>query len=259
MLKVDRGSIRFWEGACSWVMSSPDEAADAPADTEFHAHHAVQITLPLGGSFQLRSESQSLADAVVMVAPNTRHAIRMQGTVAILFIEPESAAGRAALHTWLPQGGMSVVADPRVDELRSQLAAAVVAQADLPRQASQLGRALVNELAGRSERPPEALDPRVRKLIAWAASHLMQEVSLQSAPDLIGLSPERARHLFVEQTGLAFRTYVLWLRFMRALECIAAGTTLTESAHQAGFADSAHLSRTFRRMFGVAAASLTIS
>jgi AraC family transcriptional regulator len=259
MLKVDRSSIRFWEGACLWVMSCESEAADASADTEFHAHHAVQVTLPLGGSFQLRSESRSLADAVLMVAPNTRHAICVQGTVAILFIEPESAAGRAAIHTWLPEGGMSVVADARVDELRLELAAAVVAQADLPRQASRLGRALVNELAGRSEQAPRGLDIRVSKLIAWAASNLMHEVSLQAAPDLIGLSPERARHLFVEQTGLAFRTYVLWLRFMRALECIAAGTTLTESAHQAGFADSAHLSRTFRRMFGVSAASLTIS
>ena len=30
------------------------------------------------------------------------------------------------------------------------------------------------------------------------------------------------------------------------------GANLTEAAHLAGFADSAHLSRTFRAMFGVA-------
>ena len=30
------------------------------------------------------------------------------------------------------------------------------------------------------------------------------------------------------------------------------GASLTEAAHLAGFADSAHLSRTFRAMFGVA-------
>lgn len=30
------------------------------------------------------------------------------------------------------------------------------------------------------------------------------------------------------------------------------GAGLTEAAHRAGFADSAHLSRTFRAMFGVA-------
>ena len=37
---------------------------------------------------------------------------------------------------------------------------------------------------------------------------------------------------------------------------VAGGASLTAAAHEAGFADSAHFSRTFRRMFGVAAAAL---
>jgi AraC-like DNA-binding protein len=39
----------------------------------------------------------------------------------------------------------------------------------------------------------------------------------------------------------------------------ASGAALTEAAHGAGFADSAHLSRTFRRMFGISAASLRVA
>jgi AraC-like DNA-binding protein len=35
--------------------------------------------------------------------------------------------------------------------------------------------------------------------------------------------------------------------------------SLTQAAQEAGFADSAHLSRTFKRMFGLPAASLEIS
>jgi AraC family transcriptional regulator len=66
-------------------------------------------------------------------------------------------------------------------------------------------------------------------------------------------------HLFVEQTGLPFRTYLLWLRLTKAVESMAAGASLTEAAHEAGFADSAHFSRTFRRMFGVAAAALDVA
>jgi len=34
---------------------------------------------------------------------------------------------------------------------------------------------------------------------------------------------------------------------------------LTEAAHGAGFSDSSHLSRTFRRMFGIAADSLRVT
>ena len=64
--------------------------------------------------------------------------------------------------------------------------------------------------------------------------------------------------LRTEQTGLPFRTYLLWQRLTKAVELFAAGSTLTDAAHDAGFADSAHLSRTFRRMFGIAADSLRV-
>jgi AraC-like DNA-binding protein len=70
------------------------------------------------------------------------------------------------------------------------------------------------------------------------------------------LSTGRFRHLFVRETGVAFRPYVLWLRLNVAIECSMQGRSWTEAAHEAGFADSAHLSRTFRRMFGMNPATL---
>lgn len=104
-----------------------------------------------------------------------------------------------------------------------------------------------------------APDLRVRKVIAWAVRQMDQPVSLAEAGAMCGLSASRLRHLFVEQTGLPFKTYLLWLRLTRAVEAIAGGLALTQAAHQAGFADSAHLSRTFRRMFGVAPTALEIT
>ena len=44
----------------------------------------------------------------------------------------------------------------------------------------------------------------------------------------------------------------------RAVALYAAGSSLTQAAHEAGFADSAHLSRTFRRTFGLPAAGLRL-
>jgi AraC-like DNA-binding protein len=95
-------------------------------------------------------------------------------------------------------------------------------------------------------------------MIAFAASHLENAISLEAAARNVGLSSGRARHLFVEQTGLPFRTYLLWLKIVRAVELFSDGKSLTEAAHEAGFADSAHFSRTFRRMFGIPAAALEI-
>ena len=59
------------------------------------------------------------------------------------------------------------------------------------------------------------------------------------------LKASRLRHMFVEQTGLAWKTYLLWLRLIRALEVYSSGSSLTKAVHTAGFSDSAHFSRTF--------------
>ena len=60
----------------------------------------------------------------------------------------------------------------------------------------------------------------------------------------------------MEETGAALRTYVLWLRLNIAIERSMAGGSWTDAAHDAGFADSAHLSRIFKRMFGINPATL---
>jgi AraC family transcriptional regulator len=72
------------------------------------------------------------------------------------------------------------------------------------------------------------------------------------------LLTSRFGHLFIEQTGCVFRAYVLWLRLNVDMRAAMAGRSWTVAAHEAGFADSAHLSRTFRRMFGIAPAMLII-
>ena len=119
------------------------------------------------------------------------------------------------------------------------------------------GRHLIGCLSG-TELAASTPDVRVRKMIEFASSGVESTVTLSDAAAVAGLSNGRARHLFVEHTGLPFRVYVLWLRLMKAVQVYSTGESLTEAAHAAGFSDSAHLSRTFRRMFGISADSLRL-
>jgi AraC-like DNA-binding protein len=66
------------------------------------------------------------------------------------------------------------------------------------------------------------------------------------------LSPSRFAHLFAQEVGLPFRRYVLWRKLSRALQLIGRGQSLSSAAHGSGFSDSAHLTRTFHQMFGLA-------
>jgi AraC family transcriptional regulator len=86
-----------------------------------------------------------------------------------------------------------------------------------------------------------------------------QPILLADVARQANLSPGRFRHLFVEETGMPLRTYVLWRRLLRVWTLLMQGETLSRAAHAAGFADSAHLSRTARSMFGLAPSSLNVN
>jgi AraC-like DNA-binding protein len=104
--------------------------------------------------------------------------------------------------------------------------------------------------------PGSAVDVRIAKALALIRARISGPVRLADAAGAAALSPSRFRHLFVQETGAAFRAYVLWLRLNVAIECSMAGGSWTTAAHEAGFADSAHLTRTFKRMFGMNPATL---
>jgi AraC-like DNA-binding protein len=252
MKVAGRGRILFWEGASLWIMEAlPARGAPMNA-TDFHAHHAIQVTLSLGGAFALRTQKERIAGAAI-VAPDASHLFEAEGRIALVFVEPESQAGRAIASSRLGDAALAALPDQLVADLTARLAQTSLAKdAEL----ESIGREIVARLAGMDSMAP--LDARVRRMIDYAAAHLDNPISLSSAADIAGLSPSRARHLFVEQTGLPFRTYLLWLRITRAVGLFSGGSSLTEAAHEAGFADSAHFSRTFRRMFGLPAAALEL-
>ena len=117
-----------------------------------------------------------------------------------------------------------------------------------PRSSPQRRPALRRWLAWRRATPP--IDARIERVLQELRARFAQPVSLAEAARWAHLSPSRFRHLFADQVGASFRAYLLWLRINAAVEHAMAGATWTEAAHFAGFADSSHLSRTFRRMFG---------
>lgn len=253
------GRMVFWEGACLWVLGK--RPGDPPyPKTSFHSHHAVQVTLALEGSFTLEGREKHAAGVVAAaVAPDVEHAFEAHGdAVAHLFVDPDGHAGRELQRSLFSTDNVVPITSSHLGELRARLHAALQARRRTDAVFIELGHTLLAQLAPGSERD-ERPEVRVRKMRAWAAARLETPVSLEDVAKHVGLSPGRARHLFVDQTGLPFRTYLLWLRLMRAVQLFSAGSSLTSAAHGAGFSDSSHFSRTFRRMFGIAADSLRVS
>lgn len=249
MRVAGRGEIIVWEGASLWIL----EAERGSAETAFHSHHAIQITLSLEGDFELRTAGETMHGPAVAVAADAEHIFNATGRAAFLFVDPETAAGTAIAAGLFGSNPLAAIPGARI----AGHILALRAYAGEPGRLADLGKAILTDLAGGIA--PTPLDRRVRAMIAYANANLEGIVTLSDAVAGIGLSPSRLRHLFADQTGVPFKTYVLWLRIGKAVEAYARGESLTAAAHGAGFADSAHFSRTFRRTFGLPAAALRVN
>jgi AraC-like DNA-binding protein len=237
----------LWNGGSLWI------GHDA-GPTHAHAHHAIQISLALSGCVRFRAAEGRWRDySAVMVSPHQRHQFDGNGqSVAQVFVEPETAQGRALLER---HGGEAIMPldgdllESAKESLRRLFAAR--AKDDVLIAAA---RSAVDSLAGGTAQLQ--VDPRITQVIEWIQARSRSPLSLAQAAQVAHLSPSRFRHLFVAQTGISFRAYLLWARVSAAVGAAMAGTSWTDAAQSWGFADSAHLSRPCRRMFGIAPSSL---
>ena len=67
----------------------------------------------------------------------------------------------------------------------------------------------------------------------------------------LGMERTQALRRFKATTGLTFRAFKLWSGLQHAARQIEAGVLVRTAAMDAGFADTAHLSRSFRALFGL--------
>ena len=219
-------------------------------DTGMHHHHAAQLCAGLDGPLRLRARTDIgwNEHRGFYVPPDELHEFSATATsIAIVYVEAESAEF-AALQARMQDAGMIRDADPppSVIQALQQLAAVCgsVEQAD----ATCLAWFGLTEATQQRRR----LDPRIVDSLALIRTRLDQPLRLAALARALNMSPSWLSHQFTEQVGMPMRRYVLWQRLWRAVESALKGSTLTEAAHVAGFSDSSHLSRTFRRNFGVA-------
>ncbi|MEV5561055.1 AraC family transcriptional regulator [Nonomuraea wenchangensis] len=204
---------------------------------DLHAHHAAQLLI--GDGLVLRdADGAEHAMTAALIPANARHAI-VQGTAdgLLALIDPVQAAPpRAHPHAGSAAGWHLELEVPAGRDLRTL-------------------HALVDQLAGAA--PSHPRHPALIHATQVIAALLPARVRLTEVARAVHLSDSRLSHLFTSELGLPFRPYVLWMRLRAALSTLSGGALLTEAAHAAGFADSAHLTRVVRRMMGQAPSALT--
>jgi AraC family transcriptional regulator len=231
------GRFYFW-GARALYLGSGTPAT-------VHAHHAVQICIPLTGTVRLRSGPRARwrQYAGAVIPSNQPHESDVAvPLIAAIWLEPDTAEAQSVGRGSRKLPIVSIEPSrlgPIVRRLReccdAQRAAALV---------DEVMKILV------SPQPGLRVDPRVARARAALGSAPDRRLPLAEVAAHVALSPSRLAHLLRAEMGMPARRYLLWLRLRDAVGALTHGGSITAAAHAAGFADAAHLTRTFRRMLG---------
>ena len=193
--------------------------------TDRHRHHAIQlVAAPDTRVVDAAGDHPSPA----VVAPDHPHAIAGGGMGVVVFIDPDATGAPHLVSGRPPPDSLIEPALP-------------VTMDDAER--------LVRSLTQPGGSPSADRHPAVARLLALLPDD--PEAPLPALADAVGLSASRVTHLFRDEVGIPLRAYRRWVRLLLAADALRDGASLTDAAHNAGFADVAHLHRTFRDQFGL--------
>lgn len=214
-----------------------------------HSHHALQITIAIEGSVALGSEGGDWREGPgAIVRQDAVHRFDGKGASgAMLFVDPESSEG-----AWLGASlteDITLIPQSRLED--STAALRLLRETPVRSDVGALVRRCVTSLCS-GEPPERRRDERITAALDAIRAADDLRMSLEDAAATVFLSPSRFAHLFAEQVGLPFRRYVLWRKVTRAMAALAREETIAAAAYAGGFADAAHLTRTFQQMFGLA-------
>ena len=218
-------------------------------ENDLHKHHAAQLCVGLEAPLRVREATNPewLQTRAVLVPPDRPHEIDAgTGAIITIYWEPESDDYP------FKELGASLRTFPLSTEAVSMLASI----GDAPPDPSDVWTRCGSALGLRAWHEPKAIDPRVASVLDRIQQSPEQPHTLGSLATAVHLSPSRLSHLFSAQVGVALRRFIVWSRVRQAVRHALAGANLTQAAHAAGFADAAHMSHSFRGMFGFAPSAL---
>ncbi|MCP4133048.1 MAG: helix-turn-helix transcriptional regulator [bacterium] len=219
-------------------------------NTEIHLHHAFHIIIALNGSFTLKTENAEDEYTAVLIDSDVEHQfIGGDCWCAILLVDPELEIVEKIKEKFLKEKPVCRLSEefmaPYIQKLIPYITTIYSAA-----QAKEVFYHILYSISGHTKAGKD-LNPNIQKIFAILKELEIKKISTKELAGRINLSEGRLIHLFKEEVGIPIRRYLLWMRLFDAFESIVNDYSITDAAYEAGFADSAHLSRTFKQMFGL--------
>ncbi|MBX3504852.1 MAG: helix-turn-helix transcriptional regulator [Parvibaculum sp.] len=210
-------------------LSFPDTVL--PIDTARLATHGNPVTCVLAGRrgpLTLVRGRERVTGEILLVRPGIEHGVVCSpGGARVLYLNGLSFPADETL-AWRFDGKLALLA---MDAMNSHPDAA---------------RELRAQLGGGKGYPAEIAT--IAHAAMWDPMERLTQIDLAQR---LKMERTKALRYFKAATGLTFRDFKRWSGLQFAARQMLEGASIRTAALDAGFADTAHLSRTFRLLFGL--------
>lgn len=193
--------------------------------------HRNPVTCVLAGrdrALIVKGVRERLEGDIVMIRPGVEHAVEIRGAARVLYLNGIDYPFPGAL------------ADILKGRLAHLAASALDGDADAQR-----------ELRARLQAREAHCSPSLADVLQEMRADPMRRMTQGELASRLGLERTRALRYFKTVTGMTYRRFKQWSGLQAAARQIAKGERIRTAALDAGFSDTAHLTRTFRTFFGV--------
>ena len=221
-------------------------------ETDLHSHHAVQISIGLQRTLEVSTDHNEVGinNRIIITASDIRHRFSSkEQNVALIFLPKETEGANSIDSAISDESSVIGFPDTALGHLLPDLQAFHDHSFNCQK-AERMCCEIIKCMQFKSF-PKKILDERILYALRILENHSSQSVTVSDLAKTVGLSTSRFCHLAKQQIGIPIRTFYLWKKMIRAIAAIENVGSLTEAAHVSGFSDSSHMSRTFRRMFGL--------
>lgn len=202
----------------------PVDAALAP-----HANLVPGILVGRGGPIRVERDGERVEGDMLLIRAGAVHSVDLPARGAdILYLNGLAFASSAPL------------AEVLDGKLVRSMEAVLRGDADA-----------TEELRTRLTPASAITSPAVAETIRAIYADPMRRMSQRELAQRLGLERTRALRCFKAATGQSFRQFKLWSAMQYAAEQMKGGALVRTAAMDAGFADTAHLSRLFHQIFGL--------
>jgi AraC-like DNA-binding protein len=220
-----------------------------PRPVTKHSHPVVQLVLGTKCGFLSKdNEGDWIEKKGLLIAPNYFHECDASNVhILSIDIDPDSILGEFILNKQLSNEQILDYSSKELEQFDFEGFSKKLADGDWKGIRTQIE----NFFSFQKSEIDSLKDDRIESILSFISENIDGKITTEKMQEVAFLSESRMLHLFKEKMGLPIRNYILWYRLKIVFEQLIAGYPLTDAAYKAGFADQAHLTRTFTKMVGV--------